>query len=104
MVPLALNDWMIDRYAVNLTAVEARVAEQRLPLTAERHTRVRAQGGRVDTSTRRIQSAMRHIEERALGRIHRLPPLHRPMTRRDVTRIIAEAMRRIQDATRVTDR
>lgn len=104
VVPLALYEWMTSHYAADLTAAEARVAELRLQLTAEREARQMSQGGRVDGSTRRMRSAMRRIEERALNRVRRLSPLRGPVDRSEVARVLSDAMRRVRDATRVRGR
>ena len=101
VVTLGLYDWMADTYSEQLAVDEARVLELEQQIATER--RERAQGGRVDTSTRRMRSTMCRIEERAIGRVHRLLPLHGPVRRLDVTRIISDAMRRSRDATRVRD-
>ena len=100
-VPLVLYDWMTGMYAEGLEKAEARVAALEEQITVERQQRARAQGGRVDTSTRRMRSTMRRVEQRAIGRVHRLFPLHGPVKRRDVIRILTDAMRRARDATRV---
>ena len=92
---------MADTYSEQLAAAGARVLQLEQQIATER--RERAQGGRVDTSTRRMRSAMRRIEERAIGRVHRLLPLYGPVRRTDVTRIITDTMRRSRDATRVRD-
>lgn len=104
MVPLVLYNWMADRYAGYLTAAEARAAELRLQLTAERESRLMFQGGTVNGSTHRMRGVMRRIEERALTRVRRLMPPRGPVDRVDVARIISDAMRRVRDATRVRGR
>ena len=79
VVPLGLYDWMADTYSEQLATAEARVLQLERQIAAER--RERAQGGRVDTSTRRMRSAMCRIEERAIGRVHRLLPFYGPVRR-----------------------
>lgn len=101
VVPLVYHEWMVGSYVTDLAAAEGHIAELRIQLAAERRERSRAQGGRVDTSTQRMRSSMRRIEERTMGRIRRLTFSDAPASRRAVMRIVADGMRRTRETTRV---
>lgn len=103
VVALAYHDWVVSRYATDLTTAEAQVTELRYQLSAERQMRIGAQGGRVDTSTRRMRRTMRRIEQRTIGRIRRLSPLRGPVSRRAVIQVVTSAMRRVREATRISE-
>lgn len=101
VVPLVYHEWIVGSYVTDLAAAEGHIAELRTQLAAERRERLGAQGGRVDTSTRRMRSSMRRIEERTLSRIRRMTASETPASRRAVMRIVADGMRRTREATRV---
>lgn len=100
VVSLAHHDWAIGRYHTDLAVAEARYAVVRDQLSIERHMRIRARSRRGHPSARRVRRAIRRIERRTIGRIYHLSPQRDLVSRRDVIRTVARAMRRAQDATR----
>ncbi|XP_074349205.1 uncharacterized protein LOC141688953 [Apium graveolens] len=99
VISLAVHDWVVGRYAADLTAAEARITELRDQLSIERHMRIEARARRGYPSARRVRRTIRRIELRTIGRIHRLSPQRDLVSRREVIRVVVRAMRRIRDVT-----
>ena len=72
-IPVCVHNWTVSRVQSDLVVAEARLAESRMQLAAERDARIVRQGGGRSVPPRVARRAMTRIELRARMRIRALP-------------------------------
>lgn len=100
-VPVFAHGWIVSRLTTDLAVAEARLAESRLQLAAERSARLRTQQVRMALRPQAFRRRVARIERRVLARIRALPTVGGGrVSRVDTERMVRIAMLRVRALTR----